>query len=220
MTGREPDTRELLAQALDLVVGAVSLSRYASNRAGDARQRRVFQQVAAAGQQQERLLKEQLAQFAGVHRDSPGTDVKRALAYAGATAIGTALAFLCGAIAFEFAGKPERLHNCHCSRCRRARGAAHATNAMFQRGQLTWLSGEGDVVSYKLPGAKRFGQDFCRHCGSAVPRVVASTGYVVVPCGSLDTSPGIPVQSHIFVGSKAPWHEITDRIPQWEARPA
>ena len=107
MTGREPDTRELLAQALDLVVGAVSLSRYASNRAGDARQRRVFQQVAAAGQQQERLLKEQLAQFAGVHRDSPGTDVKRALAYAGATAIGTALAFLCGAIAFRLLTVPR-----------------------------------------------------------------------------------------------------------------
>jgi hypothetical protein len=127
---------------------------------------------------------------------------------------------LCGAIAFELAGKPERLHNCHCSRCRRARGSAHGTNAFFQRAQLTWLSGEEDVVSFRLPEAKRFGQDFCRHCGSAVPRVVASTGYVVVPCGALDAAPGIPVMSHIFVGSKAPWYEITDDTPQWEELPA
>jgi hypothetical protein len=127
---------------------------------------------------------------------------------------------LCGAIAFELSGEPERLHNCHCSRCRRARGAAHATNAFFQRGQLNWLSGEGNIVNYKLPEAKRFGQAFCRDCGSTMPRVVASTGYVVAPCGSLDTPPGIPVQSHIFVGSKAPWHEITDQIPQWETLPA
>jgi hypothetical protein len=127
---------------------------------------------------------------------------------------------LCGTIAFEFTGRPERLHNCHCSRCRRARGAAHATNAFFQREQLTWLSGENDITSYKLPEAVRFGQDFCRHCGSPVPRVVASTGKVVVPCGSLDTAPGMAILSHIFVADKAPWFEITDAIPQWEALPA
>ena len=127
---------------------------------------------------------------------------------------------LCGAIAFELSGEPERLHNCHCSRCRRARGAAHATNAFFQRGQLTWLSGESDIVSYKLPEAKRFGQAFCRHCGSTMPRVVVTTDYVVVPYGSLETYPAMPVHSHIFVGNKAPWFEITDRIPQWETLPA
>jgi hypothetical protein len=127
---------------------------------------------------------------------------------------------LCGAVAFELRGAPERLHNCHCSRCRRARGAAHATNAMYPRERLAWLSGEADVVSFALPGAKRFGQAFCRHCGSSVPRVVPSTGYVVVPCGSLDDSPGIPVTSHIFVASKAPWFDITDRLPRWETLPA
>jgi len=127
---------------------------------------------------------------------------------------------LCNAIAWELTGLPERMHNCHCSRCRRARSAAHATNAFFKREQLTWLRGEQDVKSFNLPGAKRFGQDFCRHCGSTVPRVVASTGYVVVPCGGLDSAPGIPVISHIFVADKAPWFDITDGIRQWEGLPA
>jgi len=127
---------------------------------------------------------------------------------------------LCRAVAWEFTGKPDRIHNCHCSRCRRARSAAHATNAFFKGEQLRWLAGEGEVVSYALPEAKRFGQAFCRGCGGAVPRASASTGYVVAPCGSLDDDPGIPVSSHIFVGSKAPWHEITDALPQWEALPA
>ncbi len=75
-------------------------------------------------------------------------------------------------------------------------------------------------MNYALPGAKRFGQAFCGHCGAAVPRVVASTGYVVAPCGSLDDDPGVPVASHIFTGSKAPWYEITDGRPQWESLPA
>jgi hypothetical protein len=35
---------------------------------------------------------------------------------------------LCGAIAWELAGVPERMQTCHCSRCRRARSAAHATS--------------------------------------------------------------------------------------------
>ena len=48
---------------------------------------------------------------------------------------------------------------------------------------------KANIMSFALPGAKRFGQDFCRRCGSPVPRVVASTGYVVVPCGGLDTAP-------------------------------
>ena len=127
---------------------------------------------------------------------------------------------LCGTVAWEFAGQPERIHNCHCSRCRRARSAAHATNAFFKGEQLRWLSGEGEVVNYALPGAKRFGQAFCRCCGGAVPRFVASTGYVVAPCGSLDDDPGIPVSSHIFTGSKAPWHEITGDLKRWETLPA
>ncbi len=71
-----------------------------------------------------------------------------------------------------------------------------------------------------MPGAKRFGQDFCRRCGSPVARVVASTGYVVVPCGSLDDPPGKSPRGNIFTGSKAPWYEITDGRPQWEALPA
>jgi hypothetical protein len=127
---------------------------------------------------------------------------------------------LCNDIAWELVGPPERVQNCHCSRCRRARSAAHATNAFFKREQLAWTRGEDKFTSYALPGAKRFGQDFCRRCGCPVPRVVASTGYVVIPCGSLDTPPGKEPRGHIFVGSKAPWFEITDGLSQWETLPA
>jgi hypothetical protein len=53
-----------------------------------------------------------------------------------------------------------------------------------------------------------------------VPRVVESTGYVVVPCGGLDGSPGRMPRGHIFTGSKAPWFEIADGRPQWNELPA
>jgi hypothetical protein len=127
---------------------------------------------------------------------------------------------LCGDVGWELRGEPERLWNCHCSRCRRARGAAHATNAFFKGEELAWTRGEENAVSFALPGAKRFGQAFCRRCGGVVPRVVPSTGYVVTPCGSLDDPPGRIPAGHIFVANKAPWFEISDGLPQWEGLPA
>lgn len=121
---------------------------------------------------------------------------------------------LCAAVRFELSGQALRFVNCHCSRCRRARGAAHASNLFYLPEQLRWLSGEENVASYKLPEAERFGVDFCRICGGALPRLVAKIGRVNVPGGSLDDDPGIRPGAHIYVGSKARWFDIADTLPR------
>ena len=126
---------------------------------------------------------------------------------------------LCGSVRFELAGEPLLFVNCHCSRCRRGRSAAHASNLFFLPEQLRWLNGEDNVTAYKLPEAERFAVNFCKTCGSAVPRVVAKIGRVNVPGGSLDSHPGIAPSAHIYVGSKAPWFEIGDELPQNEEAP-
>jgi len=126
---------------------------------------------------------------------------------------------LCDGVAWKLTGKPERIQNCHCSRCRKARSTAHATNAFYLLGQFAWLRGENDVKTYSLPGAKYFAQSFCARCGSPVPRVNESTGRVVVPCGGLDSDPGARPLGNIFATSKAAWFEITDGLPQWESYP-
>ena len=53
-----------------------------------------------------------------------------------------------------------------------------------------------------------------------MPRVVAERGLAVVPAGALDQDPGIRPQAHIYVGSMAPWFEITDTLPQFQELPA
>jgi hypothetical protein len=46
-------------------------------------------------------------------------------------------------------------------------------------------------------------------------------GIAVVPMGSLDDDPGMRPQFRIFVGSKAPWFDIADDLPQHaDAAPA
>ncbi len=46
-----------------------------------------------------------------------------------------------------------------------------------------------------------------------------NTNWYGFPLGTLDTDPGVKAQRHIYVGSKAPWHDIVDDLPQHEAEP-
>ena len=121
---------------------------------------------------------------------------------------------LCGGVAFVAEGEALRCHHCHCSRCRRARSAAHASNLMVSSDGLRILRGQELLTTYNLPGALRFAQVFCRRCGSPMPRVDKDRRFAVVPMGALDGDPGVRPQSHIFVGSKAPWFDIADDLPQ------
>jgi hypothetical protein len=126
---------------------------------------------------------------------------------------------LCGAIAWEVTGKPGLMMNCHCSRCRRARGAAHATNAFYKLDQFRWLRGEGADASFKVPDAQYFTQHFCPRCGSPTPRLMEKFNRVMIPAGGFDTDPGAQPTANIFATSKAAWFEITDGLPQFEGMP-
>jgi hypothetical protein len=121
---------------------------------------------------------------------------------------------LCGGVAYEIDGPIEVIRCCHCARCRRARSAAHASNGFVDPARLRYLHGADLLESFKLPDAERFTQTFCRDCGSPMPRQVQNRPYVVIPMGSVDGEPGSRPREHIFVGSKAPWYEIADALPQ------
>lgn len=126
---------------------------------------------------------------------------------------------LCGDVAYEITGTAVVMYQCHCSRCRKCRGAAHGANLFYKLDQFCWTRGDEQVVDYKLPQAQRFGAAFCRQCGGATPRVSLERETVLVPAGALDTDPGMRPMAHIFVESKAPWFQITDLVPQIEGAP-
>jgi hypothetical protein len=126
---------------------------------------------------------------------------------------------LCGEVAFEIEGVPERLMYCHCSRCRRARSAAHGANLFFKTEQLRWVRGESLVKTFKDPGARFFTVAFCEQCGGGAPRSNREFKTAYVPAGALDTDPGIKPLARIFVASKASWVDITDCVPQFAEMP-
>jgi hypothetical protein len=125
---------------------------------------------------------------------------------------------LCGSVAFEYRA-PQRMYQCHCSRCRRARSAAHGANVFMKLDDFGFTRGEELVVQYKVPEAQRFTNAFCTRCGGKAPSVQRARGVVVVPAGMLDTDPLMRPFAHIFVASKAPWFEITDAYPQYAELP-
>jgi hypothetical protein len=124
---------------------------------------------------------------------------------------------LCGKVAYEVSAPiPMGIVRCHCTRCRKARAAAHNANFFVGLDDFRWLRGEDLLLAYKVPEAERFAQAFCGECGSPQPRVV---NRAVVPAGSLDDDPGAVPGMHIFVSSKAPWFEIRDALPQYAEYP-
>ena len=123
---------------------------------------------------------------------------------------------LCGAVTWDAEGPFQFMSHCHCSRCRKARGAAHASNLVTSVDGVRFTRGVEGVASYKVPEAQFFTQTFCCTCGGPVPRFDRERNFAIVPMGTLDDDPGMRPQAHIFVGSKAPWYEIQDELPQYE----
>lgn len=93
---------------------------------------------------------------------------------------------LCGGARFEVSGRFERFVLCHCRRCRKDTGSAHASNLFATQATLRWLSGEALVRHYQLPGT-RHARSFCSTCGSALPSLQLDGTLLVVPAGCLDT---------------------------------
>jgi hypothetical protein len=127
---------------------------------------------------------------------------------------------LCSAVTFVITGTPSLARFCHCSRCRKARAAAFASNLLVPDSAVRFTRGESRLVSYKVPGARYLMQCFCGLCGGKLPRLDPERKLAVVPMGALDDDPGIRPGSHIFTGSKAAWDEIGDGLPQYTEAPA
>ncbi len=59
----------------------------------------------------------------------------------------------------------------------------------------------------------------CAACGSLLYWTARDVAAVRVPYGSLVDEPTLKPTAHMFVGSKAPWHEILDDLPQHDEYP-
>ena len=123
----------------------------------------------------------------------------------------------CGRVRYEVDGDIDDFSHCHCSQCRRLHGGAFATFAGVPRDRFRYLSGEGSIRVYA--SSETHDRVFCAECGSPVlVSVSGEPNSVYLSMSTVDGDPPRPRGYHIFVGSKAPWYEIDDDLPQYEAQ--
>lgn len=113
---------------------------------------------------------------------------------------------LCGAVTFRVTPPFSAFRYCHCSRCRKASGSAHAANLFVPRTQFEWLRGEQSLKRYDVPDAQRFSVWFCGECGCRTPHNIRTRDDMLIPAGLLDADPGMRPQNGIFWASRAPWY--------------
>jgi hypothetical protein len=106
--------------------------------------------------------------------------------------------------------------NCHCSNCRAGTGSAFKPFAGIEREKLEVVAGADTLLIW---GDDTANHTRCGICGSLLFSVVRGGAYVHVAMGSLVDAPSIRPSEHIFVGSKAPWFEISDELPRFDEYP-
>jgi hypothetical protein len=119
----------------------------------------------------------------------------------------------CGAVRYKIDGSLGLTSACHCSRCRKAfSGASSAYAEVPDASKFSWLTGENELSSYAAAGG--WGLSFCRICGSTLCGILEGKVHGVT-LGTIDGDPGVQIEMHTFVGSKAPWDHIGGSAPQF-----
>jgi hypothetical protein len=125
---------------------------------------------------------------------------------------------LCGEVTFEIEGDFEKFYLCHCERCRKDTGSAHAANLFTSTAKLKWLSGQEKAKTFHFCSEGHI-KCFCTNCGSALPNIQMDGILLVVPAGSIDSDIDIKPQGHIYYANKANWDNELEKVPKFEELP-
>jgi len=124
----------------------------------------------------------------------------------------------CATVKYQVSGDIVDYCHCHCSICRRIHGAAFATWGGVARDDFTFISGEDNLGTYAF--SERSDSIFCATCSSTVlVDFKAEAHMLYITLGTVDGDVECPDGYHQFAGSKAPWYEITDDLPQHDGWP-
>jgi hypothetical protein len=126
---------------------------------------------------------------------------------------------LCGEVTYQIIDDIKVFQYCHCSRCRKFTGSAHAANIIIDPKNFQWLSGEELVGRFELAEAKHFATSFCKKCGSSLPWLTQSGRAYIIPAGTLDDTPSIKPMHNIYYADRAEWYEDACKLKKYDELP-
>jgi hypothetical protein len=120
----------------------------------------------------------------------------------------------CGTVQYRIDGILKNARSCHCSRCRKAfSGASSAYAELADPDSFTWVAGSDNLRRYT--SQEEWGLAFCLTCGTTICGTHKDDIHGVA-LGTVNGDPGVEINAHIFVGSKAPWDHIGGSAPQFD----
>jgi len=123
----------------------------------------------------------------------------------------------CGEVSFTLENTLDYAYYCHCSRCRVRTGSAFAAIGGASIDKLQVTAGNKHLL---IEGECSDGYGArCGRCYAFLFAAVRGRQYVHVSLGVLAGTPSRLPDHHIYVGSKAPWYQITDELPQYDELP-
>jgi hypothetical protein len=123
----------------------------------------------------------------------------------------------CGRVRYEVSKPLLSARSCHCSRCRKAFSGSGSAYAEVAPESFSWTLGEANLTRFE--SAPGWGLAFCSTCGTTLCGMNDGAVHGVT-LGSVDGDPGVRIDMHIFVGSKAPWDHIGGNAPQFAEFPS
>ena len=123
----------------------------------------------------------------------------------------------CGQVRFSVQDEFEYAFYCHCSRCRARTGSAFAAVGGITLDKVEVLAGHEHLL-FEGECSDGYGAR-CGRCFAFLFAAVRARRYLHISLGALVDAPGRVPDHHIYVGSKAPWYQITDGLPQYTESP-
>jgi hypothetical protein len=125
---------------------------------------------------------------------------------------------LCGAVKFEIHGPLRPVIACHCHQCRKQTGTYMSATAT--KDDALRITRSDGLKWYRSSEKARRG--FCKECGSVLFWKGDGRDYTAIAAGSIDGSPGVPLEGHIFCDDAGDYYEIAGgnyRLGQWAKNP-
>ena len=124
---------------------------------------------------------------------------------------------LCGAVKIAIPDYFDFMGYCHCTECKKISGSDYAIVGGIAADKMTITQGN-DAIHYYHKSDETDAAS-CRHCGASLFNYKLKQNRFNIRLGMLDDVPTQRPMFHIFIGSKSPWVEINDGLPQFEGLP-
>lgn len=113
---------------------------------------------------------------------------------------------LCGAVRHTLReGLRLNPYACHCTDCQSRTGSAFSEHMLFALADLT-ITGEFDIGEFDYSSGAHSRILGCAKCKARIYAVNdAREGLASLRCGTLDESPDLEIEHHIWVSSKQKW---------------